>query len=162
MGAAATSSLTAAELAAWAGLLETHQRLARELDAELEQAHGLSLGDYDVLIQLADAPEGHLRMTELAEAVLITRSGLTRLVDRLERRGLVERVRCPSDGRGLWAALTDAGRARLREARSTHLAGVRRRFLEPLAGEDIEQLAAIWSRLGATRAPGPACAGDDA
>lgn len=157
MDAATSPSLNGVELEAWAGLLEIHQRLAHELDADLEQAHGISLGDYDVLVQLRDAPDGHLRMTELADAVLITRSGLTRLVDRLERRGLVERVRCPSDGRGLWAGLTEAGRERLAEARVTHLAGVRRRFLDPLPAGDIERLSRIWARLGASRGRADAC-----
>ena len=140
-------ALTSTELAAWAGLLSAHRRLVLVLDAELEQATGLSLGDYDVLIQLAHAPEGRLRMSDLAEAVLLTRSGLTRLVDRLQERGLVERVRCPGDGRGLNAVLTDTGRERLQEAAPHHLAGVRRHFLDRLDPADVERLAAIWRSL---------------
>lgn len=116
---------------------------------ELDEAHGLSLSDFDVLIQLAETPDGALRMAELADAVVLTRSGLTRLVDRLERRGLVERRRCPTDARGFLAALTEEGKRRLEEARRTHLAGVRRRFLDKLAPEELEMLGAIWQRVGA-------------
>src|SRR6266436_1240643 len=118
------------ELEAWVGLLQTHRRLVHELDSELEQAHGLTLAEYEVLLHLAQAPDQRLRMSELAQAVLLTRSGLTRLVDRLERRGLVERARCPSDLRGLHAVLTEEGLECLREAAPTHLAGVRRLFLD--------------------------------
>lgn len=88
-----------------------------------------------------------LRMSQLAEAVLLTRSGLTRLVDRLERRGLVERRKCPSDARGFLAALTDEGLRRFQEARPTHLAGVRRLFLDLLEPDELERLASIWQRV---------------
>jgi DNA-binding MarR family transcriptional regulator len=101
-----------------------------------------------VLVTLASAPERRLRMAELADAILLTRSGLTRLVDRLERAGLVERVRCPGDGRGLNAVLTDAGLARLAEVAPTHLDGVRRRFADRLDPNDLTRLAGIWRRLG--------------
>ena len=135
------------ELAAWGGLLRTHAMLIRELDEELERAHGLTLGDYDVLVQLAKAPDRMLRMSELAQAVLLTRSGLTRLVDRLERRGLVERHKCPSDARGSLAVLTDEGLRRFQTAHPTHLGGVRRLFLDLLEPSDLERLAAIWKRI---------------
>lgn len=141
------TALTTTELAAWTGLLRTHQRLTRELDAELEREHGLSLADYDVLVTLAGAPQRRLRMAELADAVLLTRSGLTRMVDRLERRGLVERRRCPDDARGLEATLTPAGAARLAAARPTHLDGVRRRFLDRLAAADVERLGGLFGLL---------------
>jgi DNA-binding MarR family transcriptional regulator len=101
-----------------------------------------------VLVTLASAPERRLRMAELADAVLLTRSGLTRRVDRLERAGLVERVRCPGDGRGFNAVLTDAGLARLAQVAPTHLNGVRRRFADRLDPDDLTRLARIWARLG--------------
>src|SRR3954447_424912 len=123
-----TRGLAEREAAAWIGLLRTRERLMHELDRELEHAHGISLAEYDVLMQLDAAPGGNLRMAELADAVLLTRSGLTRLVDRLERRGLVERRRGPSDARGLWAVLTDAGAQQLGEPAVTHSDGIRRLF----------------------------------
>ena len=88
-----------------------------------------------------------LRMSELAEAVLLTRSGLTRLVDRLERRGLVERHKCRSDARGFFAVLTEEGLRRFDEALPTHLAGVRRLFLGLLEPDELERLGAIWKRI---------------
>jgi DNA-binding MarR family transcriptional regulator len=140
--------LTGLELAAWRGLLRTHSSVVGRLDAELEREHGLPLTSYEVLIYLADAPGGRLRMGELAERLLLSRSGLTRLVDRLERQGLVCRSRCESDGRGLFAEITRAGREKLAQARPFHLAGVREHFLERLRRADLEALAAAWERLG--------------
>ena len=101
--------LTAAELGAWRGLLRVHTALVRELDTELDAAHELPLSSYDVLIYLQSAPDKRLRMAELADSVLLSRSGVTRLVDRLEREGLLVRDTCTSDGRGCFAVLTDAG-----------------------------------------------------
>jgi DNA-binding MarR family transcriptional regulator len=124
----------------------------RALDAELERAHGLRLVDYDVLIHLARSPDRRLRMAELAEAVLLTRSGLTRLVDRLEQRGLVERRKCANDARGAFAVLTDEGLRRFREAHPTHVAGVRRLFLDVLSRDDLRRLAAVWERVEAALA----------
>ena len=135
--------------AAWTGMIRVHERLMQELDAELERAHGLSLAEFDVLAQLDEAPERRMRMADLADAVLLTRSGVSRLVDRLEARGLVVRARCPSDARGLNASLTEAGAARLAEAAVTHLAGVRRRFIDRLAPEDVARLESIWEQLDA-------------
>jgi DNA-binding MarR family transcriptional regulator len=135
--------------AAWIGMLRVHERLLHELDAELERTHGLSLAEYDVLSQLEAAADRRMRMADLAEAVLLTRSGMSRLVDRLEARGLVERSRCPSDARGLNASLTDAGAALLSEASVTHLAGVRERFTDRLGPDDVARLESIWEQLGA-------------
>jgi DNA-binding MarR family transcriptional regulator len=134
---------------AWMGMLRVQERLLRELDAELERTHGLSLPEYDVLSQLDAAADRRMRMADLAEAVLLTRSGMSRLVDRLEARGLVERSRCPSDARGLNASLTDAGAALLEQASVTHLAGVRERFTDRLAPDDVARLESIWEQLGA-------------
>jgi DNA-binding MarR family transcriptional regulator len=135
------------ELGAWRGFLQTHARLTRQLDDELRSEHDLPLTTYDVLVQLENAPGHQMRMSELADAVLLSRSGLTRLVDRLERQGLLERRECPDDARGSLAALTDAGAARLAEARPTHLAGVRRLFLEPLGEPERRRMAAVWDQL---------------
>ena len=106
----------------------------------------------EVLLMLEDAPARRLRMTELASSVLLSRSGLTRLVDRLEREGLVERERCTADRRGLFAQLTGVGEARLEAARVTHLGGVRARFLSHFSDAELTVLAGLWERVlpGAT------------
>src|SRR5215210_698597 len=99
------------ELDAWRGFLRTYSTLVRELDEELTERHRLPISSYDVLVQLDEAPEGRLRMSALADAVLLSRSGLSRLVTRLEGQGLIERVECAADARGSFAAITDAGRS---------------------------------------------------
>jgi len=139
--------LSSSELDAWRGFLRTHGALIHELDAELVAAHDLPLRSYDVLVQLEGAAEHRLRMTELSRSVLLSASGVSRLVDRLEADGLVCRERCTLDGRGYWAELTDKGLAKLREARPTHLAGVRRRFLARLDENELETLGHLWQRL---------------
>src|SRR3954465_15050755 len=100
--------LTPLELGAWRELLHVHAVLTRELDEELRRAHGLPLTSYDVLVSLESASDRQMRMSELADAVLLSRSGLTRLVERLEREGLLSRADCPGDARGSFAVLTDA------------------------------------------------------
>src|SRR3954470_24406892 len=120
------------ELGAWRGFLRAHAARVRALDAELQAEHGLSLSSYEVLLLLSMAPMRRQRMSELANATLITLGGVTRLVDRLERDGLGRRERCPSDARGIHAVLTDAGYERLRSAAPTHRSGIRRRFLTHL------------------------------
>jgi DNA-binding MarR family transcriptional regulator len=139
--------LTERELAAWRGMLRTHRDVVARLDAELERDHGLPLSSYEVLISLADADDGRLRMGELADALLLSRSGLTRLVDRLERQGMVGRERCEDDARGYFAVITDAGRVKLREARPAHLAGVREHFLERLSARDQDALTRAWEKV---------------
>jgi DNA-binding MarR family transcriptional regulator len=136
------------ELAAWRGLLRAHAALTRELDAELSDTHGLPLSSYEVLLHLHQAPGGRMRMSDLADSVLLSRSGLTRLVDRLERDGLLERIRCKEDARGLFAAITDKGRAVFGEARPTHLDGVKRLFLRHFTRDELRVLAELWRRLG--------------
>ena len=135
------------ELAAWRGFLRVHSALIKELDAELEAQHGIPLSSYEVLISLADAPGEKLRMAELADKALLSRSGMTRLVDRLQKEGLLERERCEMDARGSFAALTDKGRRLLAEARPSHLAGVRERFLRQLDDNEKAALADLWERL---------------
>lgn len=134
-------------LAAWRGFLRAHSSLTKQLDAELVAAHGISLSSYEVLLFLADAPGGQRRMSDLAESVLLSRSGLTRLVDRLERDGLVRREPCPSDLRGFNALITAEGRKLFAAARRTHLTGVRRRFLDHFTHDDLRTLAGFWERI---------------
>jgi DNA-binding MarR family transcriptional regulator len=133
------------ELAAWRGFLRVHSELTHELDSELRAEHDTPLTSYEVLLLLNDSGEGRLRMSELADRALLSRSGLTRLVDRLVGRGFVTREDCPDDARGYFAVITETGRAAFAEARRTHLAGVRRLFLERLSAEQRDQLAAAWT-----------------
>ena len=144
---ASGDQLSADELVAWRGMLRVHSRLTRELDAELVAAHGLPLSSYEVLLFLDDAPGGRLRMTQLADSVLLSPSGLTRLVDRLLKDGLVRRENCPSDRRGFEAVITDPGREALAEGRRTHLAGVRERFLEHFTGAELRALGSYFDRV---------------
>jgi DNA-binding MarR family transcriptional regulator len=137
------------EVRTWIRFLATHSAITRELEARLMGAHGLTLSDYDVLVQLARAPERKLRNIDLAKAVVLTRSGVTRLVDGLERDGLVRRSSCPSDKRGTFVHLTDEGVARLREAARTQLAGVRELFLERLGDDGRAQMDALLGELPA-------------
>ena len=117
--AAAVEGLCPAELGAWRGLLRVHASVLKELDAELEAAHGLPLTSYEVLIQLADAPDHRMRMCDLADSVLLSRSGMSRLVDRLERDGLLCRAACTNDARGAFACITQVG-ARAARAGPSH------------------------------------------
>ena len=132
-------------LSAWRTFLLAHARVVRELERELIAEQQLALTDFEVLLQLAAAEDRRLRMSELAERLVLSRSGATRLVDRLVAEGLVERVTCESDRRGQWASLTGSGRARLRRASPTHLRGVAEHFLDRLSTED---LAALEYMLG--------------
>ena len=141
------TELTSVELSAWRAFLRAHSQVTRRLEADLLSEHDLSLPTYDVLVQLSEAPNRRLRMTELAERVLLSRSGLTRLVDRLEREGLVERQACPSDARGTHAVLSDAGLERLRAAWPTHLRGVAQHVTDRLTAEETTQLSAILGKL---------------
>ena len=147
--------LTDAELGAWRGMLRVHAAVSKALDAQLESAHGTSLSSYGVLIALRSAPEGKLRMADLADDVLLSRSGMTRLVDRLEGEGLIAREQCPSDARGCFARLTEQGHAFLEQARPTHLSGVREAFLGHLDEEELSVLAACWEKIlpGSVAAP---------
>lgn len=143
-----STGLTRAEQLAWRGFLRAHATVVRVLEADLQAEHELPLASYDVLVQLSESPDRRLRMTELADRVLLSRSGLTRLADRLEREGLLTREPCPSDARGTLAVLTDAGLDRLRAAWPTHLRGVRAQVLDRLTPEEVEQLAVLMGKLG--------------
>ena len=152
---ASSRPLTRRELGAWRGMLEVNAEVTRALDAEMRAEHGLSVSAYEVLLFLGDAPGRRLRMAEIAARVLLSRSGCTRLVDRLAKLGYVNRSAAEVDGRGLYAELTDAGAKKLAAARSTHLEGVRRHFLDRLDPLDQAALAEIWERMGLT-SEGPA------
>ena len=127
--------------------MRAHGTLVRRLDDDLRTTHGLTLSSYEVLLFLAWSPDRRMRMGDLAGRVLITLSGVTRLIGRLEREGLVRRERSPEDGRGSYAVLTEAGLLRLREAHPTHLAGVRRLFLGHFNDEELKTLAGFWDRV---------------
>jgi DNA-binding MarR family transcriptional regulator len=142
-----TPRLDDRELRAWRGMLRAHAALTKALDAQLEAEHGLPLSSYEVLLHLADAPGQKMRMSELAETVLLSRSGLTRLVDRLERDGLICRQTCDHDARGAFAKLRPAGLEKLRAARATHLAGVRALYLSHLTEAEQELLGEVWQRM---------------
>ncbi len=133
-------------LEAWRLLLESHHRLTRTLDAELRDRLGFGLDWYDVLYQLSEAG-GRLRMHELADATLFSRSDVTRLVTRLERAGLVEREPDEEDRRGVHAVLTRRGRASLRRAAVTHLAGIQQHFAGRLREGDAARLAAMLAQV---------------
>jgi DNA-binding MarR family transcriptional regulator len=127
-------------VATWRRFLIAHARLERLLDEDLRLEHDLSLAEYDALLQLAEAPGRRLRMHQLADRVLLSRSGVTRLIDRLVRDGSVERDPCLSDARGAEAVLTDAGLARLRDASATHLRGIAEHFVDAIAPADLDAL----------------------
>jgi DNA-binding MarR family transcriptional regulator len=149
-GAIATpcsEQLSEGELRALRGLMRAHASLAKRLDAELEQAHGLPLSSYEVLHHLESAPDGRMRMCDLAEHAQLSRSGLTRLVDRLERDGLLSRCTCEHDARGAYACLTEQGVQRLGAARGTHLAVVREQFLSRFSEPELDALAEMWDRI---------------
>jgi DNA-binding MarR family transcriptional regulator len=139
--------LSPAELAVWRGFLRVYAALAKQLDAELDRTHGIPLSSYEVLINLQAAPGRRLRMADLADRALLSRSGMTRLVDRLERQGLLKRDTCASDARGCFAVLTEEGEALLAKARPTHLDGVRARFLGHLEPRDFERLVQLWEKM---------------
>lgn len=149
-----TISRTDARLDAWRAFLRAHARVVRELERELQAEQGLALTDYDVLVQLAAAKGRRLRMSELADRLLLSRSGVTRLVDRLVRAGLVERMTCDDDRRGQWASLTDAGLRRLRDASPTHLRGVAEHFLDRLSADELRSLQRSLDRVVAAEADG--------
>ena len=139
--------LQGAALEAWRSYLQSHASIVRELDAELVAAHGMTTRDYEVLLYLAQAPDRKLPMSVLATSTMLTRSGITRLVDGLVNAGLIERVSCQSDARVSYARLTDVGYDKLRDAGCTHIASIQRLFLEHFSPQEIDQLASLLSRL---------------
>ncbi len=135
------------ELAVWRKFLRVQSQTLPRLEADLLAEQDLALASYDVLVQLVEAPEHRLRMTDLADRVLLSRSGLTRLVDRLVREGLVVREACASDARGMFAVLSEAGYDRLRRASVTHLRGISTHVVDRLTPQELERLGQILDRL---------------
>jgi DNA-binding MarR family transcriptional regulator len=155
MNIVATAGLDGASLNAWRSYLQSHASILRELDAALVADHGMTTRDYEVLLYLAQAPDRKLPMSALAERTMLTRSGITRLVDGLVACGLIERVSCQSDARISYAQLTDAGYEKLRHAGDTHIASIRRMFLEHFSDEEIEVLSSLLARLPGASGHGP-------
>jgi DNA-binding MarR family transcriptional regulator len=152
-----SARLEGAALEAWRNYLQSHASILRELDAELVAEHRMTTRDYEVLLYLAQSPDRKLPMSALATSTMLTRSGITRLVDGLVETGLIERVACPSDARVSYARLTDAGYSKLRDAGCTHIASIQRLFLEHFSPEELDQLASLLSRLPGAQ-QGGACA----
>lgn len=142
-----SNNLTEGELRAWRGLLVAHSRVIQRLDAELTAETTLTLSAYEILLVLAGSPGRALRMSDLAAKLLLSRSGVTRAVDQLVTRGLIERRRCPSDARGYFAGLTEAGYTELRAAAPIHVRGVRRHFLSRLDRVQLEVLGEAFEAV---------------
>jgi DNA-binding MarR family transcriptional regulator len=148
-----TVRLSETELRAWQALLHAHHDVVDALDRELQEEHDLSFSEYDVLLRLARAPERALRMRDLAERVLMSPSGLTRLVDRLEAEGLVTRRQDPDDGRVALASLTDKGLDAVRRAARSHLRGIRRHFSGRLSKTQLQNVASALETIAGPHAP---------
>lgn len=134
-------------LAPWRAFLLAHRRVSRRLDEELRAEHDLSFGEYDALLTIAQAPDRRIRMRHLADEVVLSKSGVTRLIDRLVDDGLVERSACLADARGAEAVLTERGLARLRAASSTHLRGIDEHFLALFSDSDLEMVERVMSAV---------------
>jgi DNA-binding MarR family transcriptional regulator len=143
------------EQAAWRAYLDSTRLLLHALDRQLESDADLSLTDYELLVRLSEAPSGRLRMRDLADATLSTRSGVTRAVTRAERAGWVRRVECQEDRRGMNAELTEAGRAKLVAAAPGHVGAVRENLLDLLTPEQLAQLTEIGGRVRQQLSAGP-------
>jgi DNA-binding MarR family transcriptional regulator len=154
------SRLDGTALEAWRSYLQSHASILRVLDADLVAEHGMTSRDYEVLLYLSQAEDRMLPMSALAERTMLTRSGITRLIDGLVESGLIERVSCLKDARVSYAKLTDTGYEKLRNAGCTHVAGIKRMFLEHFSREEIDQLAALLSRLPGAIQGGACTAGE--
>jgi DNA-binding MarR family transcriptional regulator len=150
-----TTTKQTAALDAWVRLLRGHAALVRELNAELLRDHGLTINDYEALLLLANAEGKRLRRTDLSRSIQLTPSGVTRLLEGLERAGLVGSETCESDGRVTYAVLTDAGGAKLADASCSHVAAIEALFAERYSGDELEALSELLGRLPG--APGPSC-----
>jgi len=145
------------QLEAWVGFIRSHAAITRQLNVDLLAAHGLTLNDYEVLLLLSRSDDQMMRRVDLAESVVLTASGITRLLDGLERAGYVEKASCESDARVSYAKLTGAGREKLRHASATHLAGIDELFVGRFSEDELATIAELFARLPLT---GKACAGE--
>ena len=141
---------TPPRLESWVSFLRAHAAITRQLNADLLNWHGLTLSDYEVLLRLANAENEMMRRVDLAQSVLLTASGITRLLDGLEQSGCVEKVKCESDARVSYAKLTPEGRRKLKDAAGTHLAGIEELFTGRYSDDELEQLTELLSRLPLT------------
>jgi DNA-binding MarR family transcriptional regulator len=152
---------TPARLESWVSFIRAHAAITRELSAQLQREHGLTLNDYEVLLHLARAEGQRLRRVDLAERVILTASGITRLLEGLERSGFVTKEHCTSDARVSYAKLTETGYEKLRVAGVTHLRGIDDRFLGRYSGSELATLADLLSRLPLTGAEASSCSVSD-
>jgi DNA-binding MarR family transcriptional regulator len=143
----------APEIQAWAHLLRAHAALTRRFSSELLEQHALTLNDYEVLLHLAHAPDRRLRRVDLAERIVLTPSGITRLLSGLERAGYVDRATCETDARVTYAVLSETGHEKLRDAAPTHLGGIQALFAGRFSDDELGQLAALLGRLPAAAMP---------
>src|SRR5262245_15562877 len=159
-----TNVSTRRDLSSWIAYLRTHAAIKRQLNADLLEGHGLTLSDYEVLLRLSQAEDHAMRRIDLADSVLLTASGITRLLDGLERAGFVEEAAVASDARVSYAKLTDAGREKLRQAAVTHLAGIDELFTGRYTDAELETLGELLARLPTTgrEDDGVSCSGDAA
>ena len=141
-------------MGAWRAFLEAQARVLEALGRELEREHSITLSEYEVLLYLFEARAGSVRMQDLADRALLSKSGITRLVDRLERDGLVMRRSCPSDRRGVEAAMTDLGRAVFRKAGRTHLRGIAEHFTSHLSNAEAEAFVRAMGKVVAAATEG--------
>ena len=141
-------------LAPWRAFMLAHARVTRRLDEEMHAEHDISFSEYDALLTIAEAPGRRIRMGQLADEVLLSKSGVTRLIDRLVGDGLVERSACMADARGAEAVLTEVGLTRLREASQTHLRGISEHFLAVVDPTDLEMLERSMTAMARQAGPG--------
>ncbi len=147
------NGFTQRELLAWGGLLRTHAQLDRAIDADLREHDGITHVEFEVLLRLSLSDRARMRIQDLATTSLLTRSGMSRLLDRMERAGVITRQAAPEDGRGAYAALTDQGRALFDQASARHIKHVRSIFHSRLTPEELDTLAVIWAKLAAPEEP---------
>jgi DNA-binding MarR family transcriptional regulator len=149
-----------ASIGPWRALLQAHAAVIDVLSSEMQSKSGLPLDWYEVLLYLQESPGGRLRMHQLADSMLLSRSAITRFVDKMESAELVERVSCSEDRRGLYLVMTDEGRAVFRRARRVHLRGIKEHFAQHLTAEEATVVLRAMTKVH--QAAKPACGGDQA
>jgi DNA-binding MarR family transcriptional regulator len=154
-----TESTQTTRLGAFVAFIKAHAAITRELSARLQRGHGLTLNDYEVLLHLSHADEGKMRRVDLAESVLLTASGITRLLDGLERAGYVDKVACDEDARVSYAKITERGRAKLEAAGCDHIRDINELFSSNYSGSELATLGDLLSRLPTTGGGDTACTG---